>query len=164
MACVATAAVLAAGVLPWPFKSVVQTAIWTAALYVLLFHSELVAVMSAEEWKFVEDYDRILQGISRLGQRVRETDPASYMAQFHEALRSLERLDAPGDWARLQARCAGELRRRLTAMTLLVWPTPEMQVANADRWLEVEQLYRDLIKAKAGFWTGWPPAMVRWRG
>lgn len=161
LAGIATGAILACAALPWPSRPAIQTAIWTAALYVFLFRSDLVAVMSAKEYQFVEDYVRIVQGIGRLGKRARETDSASYLAQWHEALRSLERLEAPGDWARLQAKCAGELRRRLTAMTLLVWPSPEMQNANAARWLEVEQLYRELLKAKAGFWTGWPPARVR---
>ena len=40
-------------------------------------------------------------------------------------------------------------------------PSPEDMRAGDEEWLEIGQLFRDTLKARAGFWTGWPHLIRR---
>lgn len=156
-----TLAIVVTGCLSWPVAPLLQVVLWAAVLWVFLIRNELVAAMSPAEYQFVEQYVDILQGVAQLKRRVRQTEPESYVAQFEKAVTSLERLDAPDQWKQLQLDTAGELRRRLTRMKLLSLPSPEEQQAAEARWLEIERRSRQLLKARAGFWNGWPHLSYR---
>ena len=151
-----TVGILIAGLLPYPVGQVIQAGLWGMILLVLLTRSELVAVLAPAEYQFVERYFEILRGLARLGQRARQTDSAAYVVKFSNAIVALEPLDAPGDWAQLQADTVRELNRRLTRMRLLEMPTSEDERIAEDRWLAIENRFQGMLKTKANFWTGWP--------
>jgi hypothetical protein len=157
LACAGTAVILLAGLLPWPMAGFIQAAVWGAVLWVLLLRTELVVVMSPKEYRFVSDYIEILRRFGRLKARALEIDSTAHVAEYESAVRSLVRLEAPADWAQLQADTVRELERRLTMMKLLhAKPADEtLRVAEA-QWREIMQRFRRMHKAKAGFWRGWP--------
>lgn len=157
LACVGTVAILLAGFLPWPVAPWIQAGVWGALLLVFLTRTELVAVMPPEEYRFVAAYIATLRRLGRLKERALEMDPTDNVTEFESALRSLERLSAPGDWGDLQADTVRELERRLAMMRLLhAKPSSgTLGVAEA-QWLEVMQRFRRRLREKAAFWRGWP--------
>jgi len=156
LAIAGTVAMLAAALLPNPPRGLVQAGIWGLVLWVFMFRQELVAVMSPREYDFVDDYLRILQRLDRK-QRVRnERDPDVSVREYETNLRSLEGLQAPPAWSQVKTDTARDLNRRLMMMKLRAKPSSEDLRALDDQWLVVEQQFRDVLKARAGFWTGWP--------
>jgi hypothetical protein len=84
------------------------------------------------------------------------------VAEFESALRSLERLSAAVDWADLQTDTVQELERRLAMMRLLhAEPSAGTLTVAEAQWLEVMQRFKRMLKAKAGFWRGWPHPIPR---
>ena len=156
LALAGTAAIGGAGFLPWPLSALLQAGLWTAVLWVLVIRSELVGVMPPEEYRFVEEYLAILQRVARRRRRARRADPATSLPEFEAAIRSLESLPAPGDWSHLRFETARELDPRLLLMRRGTMPTAEALRAADDQWLEVERVASRMVKAKAGFWRGWP--------
>lgn len=158
-----TVAIVIAGWLSWPVGALLQVILWIAVLWVFVLRSELVTAMSPTEYQFVEQYVNILKGVAKLKRRVRQTEPESYVSQFENAVKSLERLDAPDEWRQLQVDTAGELRRRLTRMKLSAMPSPDEQQAAEARWLEIERRFSQTLNTRAGFWKGWPHVSYRSR-
>jgi hypothetical protein len=148
--------ILAGSLLPWPLGGLIQAGVWTIVLLIFFTRSEWVGVLSPGEYKFLEEYTGTLHEIRILKARVRDADPDEYLARFQQAVRTLERLDAPREWRRVHAAALDELRRRATRMALLAMPTAEEARIAAARWLEVEKDFNQLVRARAGFWTGWP--------
>jgi hypothetical protein len=164
--------VLAASVLillRGPFPSLVtpfvQGGAWGAAMLLLLSRTDLVSVPSPEEVRFVEEYVRIMKSLSRLKEPPVETASATQVELFLEsavmliesAVKALRNLRGSGEWARLQADTVRELERGLEWMKPRAWPSAEALREAEARQLELQQRFRQLVKAKAGFWAGWPP-------
>jgi hypothetical protein len=156
-----TGAILAAGLLPVAISPWIRGGLWGGAMLVFLTKTERFAAIPPAECRFVEDYVRVLRSLRRLKERALETDPATHISRYESAVASLERIEAPGDWAQLQADTVGELNRRLVMMKLLVRPSVDVQRAGEARWLEIEGRFDAMIKRKAGFWSGWPPSAPR---
>jgi hypothetical protein len=153
---VGTIAVLAAGMLPNPTRAVAQAGIWLVVGWVFLFRSELVGVMSPAEYDYVDAHIQILRRIDRQKHASDRPDPMTDLREFEANVRSLEALNAPLAWSKLHRDTVRELERRLTIMKARTLRSPEDLRALDDRWLEVGQLFRETLKARAGFWTGWP--------
>ncbi len=151
-----TVAMFGAGLGPWPVAQVAQAGLWLTIMWVLLFRNDLVAVMSAPEYDFVEKYVSSLQRIARLKRDIRSIDPGTYLREFESATASIERLQAPLDWRRLQLDTATELRRRLARMKLLAEPSLEEQEAAEEHWRQIEKRFNHMLKLQAGFWKDWP--------
>ena len=83
-------------------------------------------------------------------------EPAAYLAEYEKAVKDMETLPAPSGWSNLKSATVRELNRRLTMMRFGSMPPIQVLRAADDQWLEIEQVFRDLMNAKAGFWTGWP--------
>jgi hypothetical protein len=149
-------AILVAGSIPWPAAAPIQIVLWTAVMWTFLFRSEWVGVISQSEYQYLEQYDGILQGLARVFRRGRETDEATYVAQFETAVQSLDRLDAPDEWRQIQIDTVAELRLRLTKMKLRSIPSPDERLAAEARWMEIERRFRATVNERVGFWRGWP--------
>jgi hypothetical protein len=121
-----------------------------------MFRPELVTVMSPRECDFVDDYVRIFHRLDRKQHVRNDRDPDASVRAFETNVRSFEALAAPPAWSAVKSDTARELNRRLTMMKLRARPSSDDLRALDDRWLVVEQQFRDVLKARAGFWTGWP--------
>lgn len=152
----ATLVILAAGLLPNPVGGVIQTVIWGGVLWVFLFRMDIVGVMLQEEYSYVEDYVQILGRIDRRRRARNEPSAEAYVRAFNDDVNELEHLAAPKAWKGVQASTVRELKRRSEDMETGVKYTSEERLAAESRWLEVEQMFRDVLKVRAGFWTGWP--------
>jgi hypothetical protein len=159
LAIAGTIAILAAALIPNPPRGLVQAGIWGLVLWVFMFRQELVAVMSPREYDFVDGYLTILHRLDRKQHISNEGDPDASVREFERNVRSFEALVAPPAWTSLKADTARELNRRLTMKKLRAKPSSEDLRALDDQWLVVEQQFRDVLKARAGFWTGWPRPM-----
>jgi hypothetical protein len=159
LAIAGTISILAAALLPNPPRGLVQAGIWGLVLWVFLFRQELVAVMSPREYDFVDDYLRILQRLDRKQHVRNEGDPDASVRAYETDVRSFEALQAPPAWSQVKSDTERDLNRRLTMMKLRAKPSTEDLRALDDQWLVVEQQFRDALKARAGFWTGWPRPM-----
>ena len=82
---------------------------------------------------------------------------------FESDVRSIEALTAPLAWSGVHSNAVRELERRLTLMKSRTLRSGEELRAIDDRWLEVGQQFRDVLKTLAGFWTGWPHLIRRSR-
>jgi hypothetical protein len=156
LASAGTVGILVTGALPSMIAPWLQTGIWGLVLYALLLRPNLVEVMASEESEFVSEYVRILQSVGRLKRLPADTDTASYVARFEAAVQSMERLEAPAEWAQLQHDTTAELGRRLTMMNLLVKPSREVRLGADSRWVEIEGRFRQLLRERASFWRDFP--------
>jgi hypothetical protein len=154
-------AILVATLLPNPPRGLVQAGIWDLVLWVFMFRQELVGVMSRQEYDYVDAHSSILR---RIGQRKRSSrpDPDSSLHAYESDVKAMRALKAPFAWSKVQADTVRELERRLTVMKARTLRSPEDLKPFDDRWHEVGQLFRDTLKARAGFWTGWPHLFRRY--
>jgi hypothetical protein len=158
---VGTIGILAAGMLPSPARGLAQAGIWLVVAWTFLFRSELVGVMPREEYDYVEAHIQILRRIGRRKHASKGPDPTTALHEYEADVRSLEALDPPLAWSELHRDTVRELERRLTVMKTRPVQSPEDLRRLDDRWLEVGRLFRGTLKARAGFWTGWPRPIQR---
>ncbi len=158
---VGTIVFLAAGMLPSSVREVAQPGICFVFVWVFLFRPGLVGVMPPEEYDYVDAHIQILRRIDRRKHASDRPDPTTALREYESDVRSLEALDAPLAWSKLHRDTVRELERRLTAMKAGTLRSPEDLRPFDDRWLEVGQLFRDTLRARAGFWTGWPHLVRR---
>jgi hypothetical protein len=156
LCCLGTIAILIAGMLPYPVRGLVQAGVWGVLGWVFVIHPELVGVMLPAEYAYVDRYTQILRRIDRRKHHRDERDVRVSKIAFEADVRSLEGLTAPPAWSDVQLDTISELHRRLTMMNLVPALTYEDTRAADQRWREVGQQFRDVLKARAGFWTGWP--------
>jgi hypothetical protein len=150
-----TLLIVAVGLLPWPAAQLLQGGVWTAILVVFVLRSDLVGVMSAAEYDFVDQYTQILRRLVRLRRRVRQTDALAYVREFERVIDSVEGLEAPAAWKELHRDTGTELRRRLTRIKLNAIPLPDEQREAEARWREIEQHFDQILTIRGGFWKGW---------
>jgi hypothetical protein len=151
-----TIAILAAGMLPSPARAAAQAGLWLVIVWTFLFRQEFVSVMPREEYDYVDAHIEILRRIDRRKHAADRPDPVTALHEFEADVRSLEALNAPLAWSTVHRDTVRELERRLTVMKARTLRSPEDLRPLDDRWLEVGQRFRETLKARAGFWTGWP--------
>jgi hypothetical protein len=91
-------------------------------------------------------------------------DAAAYVIAFEADVRDLESLAAPPAWAHLKSEAVRELARRLTIMKLGAAPSPEVLRLGDERWDAVGREFSEVMRARAGFWVGWPNLIRRSNG
>ena len=156
-----TVAMLLAGLFPPPAGALGVGGSWLAVAWIFVIHPEMVSVITPEEYDYVDAHVLILRRIGRRKHAASHLDPVASVAEFESDVQSLARLTAPSEWSLLHERTVIELRRRLTIMKGSTAPSPEDMRAGDEEWLEIGQLFRDTLKARAGFWTGWPHLIRR---
>lgn len=159
---VGTIAMLIAGVLPNPAQALARGAIWLITTWVFLFRPDLVGVISRQEYDYIDAYSSILRRIGERKRSSRRPDAEASLQAFESDVKAMRALKAPFAWSRVQADTVRELERRLTVMKARTLRSPEDLKPFDDRWRDVGQLFRDTLKARAGFWTGWPHLFRRY--
>ena len=153
----ASAALLVAGTLPMTVAPIVQAGIWGATLWILLLHADRFPALAPAELEFVDRYLDLVRRVESLHRRADTLDPVAHVAEFQDITELLERLPAPTEeWAQLRDDAAQEFRRRLTMMRVTTSPPPTALARTRENWSDVEERFLRLMKAKAGFWAGWP--------
>jgi hypothetical protein len=158
---VGTIAFVLASLLPAPVRGLAMGGTWLAVAWILVFHPDVVGVMTPQAYDYVDAHIEILRRIGRRKHARRHLDAEASVQAFEADVRVLKSLIPPPGWVRLHAETIRELDRRLTVMKVGIMPTAEEQKSGDQRWLEIGQLFRDLLKARAGFWTGWPHVVRR---
>jgi hypothetical protein len=151
-----TMVIVMGGLLPDPARVLVPAVAWLLVAWVLLRRSSAVGVMPPPEYDYVDAHVKILRRIDRRKHAPRRLDQAAYVRAFEADVRALRALKAPPAWSRVHADTVRELDRRVRQMKTGVALTADEQRAANQRWLEVGQAFRDLLRSRAGFWTGWP--------
>lgn len=156
VAVIGTIAILAGGMLPAPARALAQGCAFLVTLWIFVIRPEMVGVMAPEEYDYVDAHVKILRRIGSRKHSKRRPDPDDSLHAFESDVHAMEALRAPPAWSGLHSDTVRELERRLILMKSRTLRSPEDVKPLDDRWQEVGQLFRDTLKERAGFWTGWP--------
>ena len=153
----ASAAIIAAGLLPAPFTALLRGSLWVGFTLFLLTRGEALSVVTGAEYAYLDTYSGLLRQIADLKRGALRSEPAAYVADFERVIEELEALEPPSEgWVDLKADTTRELRRRLVMMRLGAPASPEtMNAANA-AWTDIERRFDLMLKTKTGFWAGLP--------
>ena len=158
---VGTIAIIVAGMLPSPARALAQAGIWLLVGWIFLFRPGLVGVMPRGGVRLRRCTHPDPAADRSAKARIRPTRPADSLPRIRggrTVARSTKPTVAVGEVHRETVR---EMERRLTVMKARTLRSTEDLRPFDDRWLEVGRLFRQTLKARAGFWTGWPYSVRR---